>query len=102
MMNDFTKEELIYIQETMIKIIEIYPETNFPYAIRDKIMSKFKKGDIGFSIETKIIECIMEPNVGGFEAVRNKINYYEPQKVFKTKNEAIKTMIKKLTGLIDE
>ena len=38
-MNDFTKKELTYILDNMINIIEIYPDSNIPYSIRDKIQS---------------------------------------------------------------
>ena len=36
-MNEFTKEELKYIRDTMVNIVEVYPDTELPYSIRDKI-----------------------------------------------------------------
>jgi hypothetical protein len=65
-------------------------------------MSKFKSGDISFSISSKIIQNIMEPCVGGFEVIKNQFDTYECQKVFKTKNEAIDAMIEKLRTLKNE
>jgi hypothetical protein len=36
-MSEFTKEELKYIRDTMVNIVEVYPDTELPYSIRDKI-----------------------------------------------------------------
>ena len=38
-MHEFTKEELKYIRDTMINIVEVYPDSELPYSIRDKIQS---------------------------------------------------------------
>ena len=36
-MSEITKEELKYIRDTMVNIVEVYPDTELPYSIRDKI-----------------------------------------------------------------
>jgi hypothetical protein len=44
-MHDFTKEELKYIRDTMINIVEVYPDSELPYSIRDKIKRMIESYD---------------------------------------------------------
>ena len=65
-------------------------------------MSEFVEGEVSYSTIFEISVNRMKGNMFGFEAKEIEHERYSSKKVYKTKNEAIDSMITQLESLKDD